>query len=286
VADLRAYFLKLDHWHQRLVPETDDELDKATETLRTRLVLSTVIAHQALKTVLTPYFHSGWCLAAIEHALRWRPNGHHQPMFADPDETGDERKRTRGWLVERQLAKWCKDGVPLPPPRDAQTTEDAFRLARRALEHASHQRRPDAASHNRRREVVDAARTAETERVSRRRRDRVAAAREGERRTRAAMGDLNRLAGLHDSDNVEEIPSPQWRNEADRRHRQSEMVGAARSGFLDLVEDVQVRAHTEGAAAVYTPEMNKVISRKRRDARTESSLAYLDQLIEENTRAG
>lgn len=283
--DLRGYFMKLDRWHQRLVPETDAEIDKATETIRTRLGLSTYISHVALRNLLTLFFRRGWCLAAVEYALRWRPNGHRQPMFTNLGNAAGERNKTRGWLIERQLAKWCKDGVPLSPPQDAQSTDDAYRVAQQVLERVRHQRRPDAATHARRQAVVSAARAAETERASQRRHDRVAAAREGDRRVRAAMGDLSRLAGLHEADNIEEIPMPQWRNEADRRQQQSELVGATRSGYLDTVERLRERALSEGAAAVCTPEMKKALDRKRRDARTESSLAYLDQLIEENTQA-
>jgi hypothetical protein len=112
----------------------------------------------------------------------------------------------------------------------------------------------------------------------------VAAAREADRRVRAALGELAARAGAHRAENVHEIPLPQWRSEAHRRHRESEVVGAARSGYLDAVD--RLRARAAESEVVSTPELRKVVSGKWRDARTEAALAYLELLMHDNTRVG
>lgn len=284
MTDLRGFFLTLDRWHQRLVPVGAAEIEKAVATLRLRMSLT--VPTPALTALLTPFFGGGWCLAAVEHAVRWRPNGLRQPVFSDLGGSSHERSTTRGWLLERQLAKWrTKDGAPLPPPVEAQLTEDAYRVHWAVLERNLPGALPDSAAHARRREVMAAFRKDNAQRTTSRRRDRVAEVREADRRVRSAMGELARLAGMHEADNVTEFRPPRWRNEAHRRQQQSERMGAERSGYQQRVARLRDRVEAEGPAA-YTPELKKVVARDWRDARTEASLAYLEQLAADITRAG
>lgn len=274
--DLRKHFLRLDGWPIRVVPTDQPEIDKAVETLRFRLGTHS-IPLPAFRKLLLPYFAKGWCPKAVEHALRWRPNGTHQATFS---------AARSDWLVERQLAKWVdRDGEVMAPPVDAQTAEDAYRVMGEVLERIRPGAMPNAAAHASRRSAVDAARDEETERQRRRRHDRVAMCLESDRKRRAALGDLARMAGQHDSENVQEIPLPTWRNEQDRRQQQSELIGSARSGYLDFTERVRERLLVEGSAMI-TPQLRKVAAQRSREARTEASLSYLEILIDEVDRAG
>jgi hypothetical protein len=275
--DLRTYFLKRDRWPSRVVPISDDEMDKAVETLRFCYGLSTTMPHRALKKLLEPFFASGWCLGAVEYALKWRPNGIRQPVFQDS---------SRGWQVERQLVKWLtRDGQPHDPPREAQTREAAYLNEQELLERDRRRHESEIASPALRESVVDEARLQERERQHRARHDRVAAAREKDRRVRATLGDLARMAGMHESENVHEIPLPQFRSEGERRQQTSQLIGSARTGYLESTERFQERIATEGTGAL-TSEMRRVMALRTRDTKSEASLAYLELLIDETRDVG
>ncbi|MFC4859501.1 hypothetical protein [Actinophytocola glycyrrhizae] len=282
--DFRVFFLRQPRWPVRVVPETDDEVNKAVDTFRWRTGISARFSHPALRKLLLPYFKHGWCIRAIEHATSWRPSGVRQSPFSDSGGTDDEVTKTAQFNLEAALSKWYGK----EPPVEAQAVEDAYRVFHEDQERTRVRRLSDdaiRASHAARAEAMGAAIGAEQERQSRRRRDRVADCREADRRQRSALGDLSRMAGLHDSENVREITPPSWRNEADRRQQESELAGAARAGYLDMVDELRHQVAAEGIAAL-DPTMRRVLAHRRRGAKTEASLVYLDKLIEDTRKTG
>jgi hypothetical protein len=277
--DYRTWFLRQPQWNQRVVPASPEEIDKAVATVRVRLGLTSIVPHEEATQILTPFFEAGWCLAALEHAWTWRPNGTKQYMNRDLDD-GTGGRKTRRWLIVQHLDKWTdKSGVPKAPPVEPVAPEKAYEVQRLDLDRRRQSQLPNAAAHAARRAAVGESRQEADVRQSRRRRDRVGEARERDRRRRESLGMLADLAGLHDNDSVHTI-RPVWRSEGQKRQQETSLVGEVVSGYLDQANRFRERVATRGQAAV-THEELQVLKSFRRGAHAEGDLAYLDRLIDE-----
>src|SRR5699024_10384630 len=128
-----GYSVEQVRWNKHWIPKNRKQ--QLTAAWRLKTILPHVLGRMTDRDIaasLRPFFDAEWSVAAVHHALDWRPDGTPWPHSGAPDTKAPHR--VRGWLKYRLTAWKDDDGRPLQSKSQKAQAQQAQARRQRQLE--------------------------------------------------------------------------------------------------------------------------------------------------------